>query len=113
MTPTPLSDDHPVERQLKAYNAHDLDGFIKCFDESIRLVRRDGTVAAVGHEALREAYRATFAIPGRHATILNRIVVGHRVVDHEEVTDSSGSRQEAVVTYALVEGQIVEMRILA
>jgi hypothetical protein len=110
--PGGLSADHPVNRQLDAYNAHRLDDFVACFAPSIRLTMGDGTVRAEGYEQLRSAYVPVFAIAGRRASIANRIAVGAWVIDHEVVVDDSGRRFEAVVAYHLVDGAIVEMRIL-
>jgi hypothetical protein len=110
--PGGLSADHPVNRQLDAYNAHRLDDFVACFAPSIRLTMGDGTVRAEGYEQLRSAYVPVFAIAGRRASIANRIAVGAWVIDHEVVVDDSGRRFEAVVAYHLVDGEIVEMRIL-
>jgi hypothetical protein len=105
-----LPADHPVNRQLAAYNAHDLDGFVACFHETCRLMSADGTVRAEGPEQLRAAYTPVFAINGRHAVILDRIVLGAWVVDHEEISNDAGERFEALVTYRLTDGEIVEMR---
>ena len=110
--PGGLSADHPVNRQLDAYNAHRLDDFVACFAPSIRLTMGDGTVRAEGYEQLRSAYVPVFAIAGRRASIANRIAVGAWVIDHEVVVDDSGRRFEAVVAYHLVEGEIIEMRML-
>ncbi|MCX6519775.1 MAG: nuclear transport factor 2 family protein [Actinobacteria bacterium] len=105
-----LPPDHPVNRQLAAYNAHDLDGFIACFHPTCRLMSADGTVRAEGPEQLHAAYIPVFAISGRHAVILDRIVLGDWVVDHEEISNEAGERFEALVTYRLADGEIVEMR---
>ncbi len=107
-----LSADHPVNRQLDAYNDHRLDDFVACFAPSIRLTTNDGTVRAEGYEQLRSVYVPVFDIAGRRASIANRIAVGAWVIDHEVVVDVSGRRFEAVVAYRLVDGEIVEMRIL-
>ena len=106
-----LPDDHRVNRQFSAYNDHLLDEFVNCFAPSIRCTTGDGTVRAEGHEQLRALYAPLLAIPGRRATLLNRIAAGDWVVDHELVT-ADDDRFEAIVAYHLVEGEIVEMRIL-
>ncbi|CAB4592749.1 MAG: hypothetical protein F2534_19810 [Actinobacteria bacterium] len=105
-----LAADHPVNRQLAAYNDHDLERFVACFHPTCRLVAADGTVRAAGHDQLREAYTPVFAVPGRRAVILDRIALGDWVVDHEEVWNDAGDRFEALVTYRLADGEIVEMR---
>lgn len=109
---TDLPPDHPVERQLAAYNEHDLDRFIACFASTCRLSRADGTVRAEGHEELHRIYTPVFAIAGRRAIIVSRIVVGDWVVDHEQVVNDAGESFDALMTYHLVDGEIVEMRSL-
>jgi hypothetical protein len=110
--PGGLSADHPVNRQLEAYNDHRLDDFVGCFASSIRLTTSDGTVRAEGHEQLRSVYVPVFDVAGRRVSIANRIVVGAWVIDHEVVVDDSSCRFEAVVAYHLVDREIVEMRTL-
>jgi hypothetical protein len=107
-----LPPEHPVNRQLVAYNARRLDEFVACFAPDIRLTRGDGTVRAEGYEQLRAAYVPVFDVVGRRATILNRIAVGDWVVDHEQIDDDSGRRFEAMVAYHLADGEIREMRML-
>lgn len=107
-----LPADHPVNRQLSAYNAQRLDEFVACFAPNIRLTSGDGSVRAEGQVQLREAYVPVFAISGRRATILNRIAVGGWVVDHERIDEDNGRRFEAVVAFHLTDGRIDEMRML-
>lgn len=111
-TTSALPVDHPVNRQLAAYNAQRLDEFVACFSSDIRLTTGNGTVRAEGHGQLREAYVPVFAIPGRRATILNRIAVGAWVVDHERIDEDNGRRFETVVAFHLTDGRIDEMRML-
>ena len=75
-----------VQRQLEAYNARDLEGFAETYSDDIRIFRMPSTEPAiVGKEKLREVYRARFSSPGLHAEIVNRIVIGNKVIDHERV----------------------------
>jgi len=104
--------EHPVNRQLAAYNAQRLDEFVTCFAPNIRLTTGNGTVRAEGHVELRAAYVPVFAIAGRRATILNRIAVGDWVVDHERIDEDNGRSFEAAVAFHLTEGRIDEMRML-
>lgn len=109
---TALPADHPVERQLAAYNDHDLGRFVACFAPACRLTKADGTVRAEGTDELRRIYTPVFAIEGRRAEVVNRIVVGDWVVDHERVHSAAGESFDALMTYHLVDGEIVEMRSL-
>ncbi len=112
LTASPLPNGHPVLRQLNAYNAHDLDAFIACFDGEILLTDSDGTVRASGWAELRAVYEPTLQIPGLHVDVINRIAVDDWVVDHEDVTGRGGRRFHAIVAYHLRDGAIIEMRAL-
>jgi len=60
----------------------------------------------VGQAQLRESYRKRFASAGLHAEILNRMVLGNKVIDHERVVGIKETPIEAVAVYEVVEGLI-------
>ena len=96
-----------VQRQLEAYNARDLEGFAETYSDDIRIFRMPSTEPAiVGKEKLREVYRARFSSPGLHAEIVNRIVIGNKVIDHERVVGIEKNPVEAVAVYEVVDGLI-------
>lgn len=96
-----------VQRQLDAYNARDLEAFAATYSQSIRIFRMPAAEPAiVGQEKLREAYRQRFASPGLHAEILNRIVLGNKVIDHERVRGIREQPIEAVAVYEVAGGLI-------
>jgi len=102
MTPTEL-----VQRQLEAYNARDLEGFAETYADDIRIFRMPSTEPAiVGMEKLRDVYRARFTSQGLHAEIVNRIVIGNKVIDHERVVGIEKNPVEAVAVYEVVDGLI-------
>lgn len=76
-----------VERQLAAYNAHDLAAFISCYAEAVSIYRLPALEATLtGRHALSEFYRTQrFNLPGLHANIVTRITLGNKVIDHEEI----------------------------
>jgi hypothetical protein len=96
-----------VQLQLDAYNARDLDAFAKTYAESIRIFRMPATEPAiVGMKQLREVYKARFSSPGLHADIVNRIVIGNKVIDHERVVGIEKNPVEAVAVYEVTNGLI-------
>ena len=107
-----LPPDHPVEVQIAAYNAHDLDAFVAAYAPTVRLFNGDGTVRAEGREEFRAVYVPVFAQVGRRAEILNRIAVGNWVVDHERVHRDGADPFDAVVAYRLADGVITEAHML-
>ena len=77
-----------VQRQVEAYNAHDLDAFVNFYSPDAAYVRHgDGSVIFEGHQGLREAYGTLFVNhPAVHVEIANRIALGRFVIDLEHIT---------------------------
>jgi hypothetical protein len=95
-----VSPEDIVQRQLEAYNAHDLEAFVATYAEDATIFRMPAsspTMAA--HAAIAQVYAKAFAQPGRHAEILSRMTLGNKVVDHERVTSDGAPTMEAVAVY--------------
>ncbi len=98
----------PVQRQMLAYNAHDLERFIAEYTEDVQ-VFRPPTVAPVlsGKKAFAEHYaKNRFNLPKLHAEVVNRMVVGNIVVDHEHVTGLQDGVMEAIAVYQVTDRMI-------
>jgi hypothetical protein len=99
-----------VDRQLAAYNARDLERFAATYSESIAIYRLPAlTPAIVGQAKLREVYAARFSSPDLHAEIVNRIVLGNKVIDHERVRGIKDTPIEAVAAYEVEDGLIARV----
>lgn len=98
-----------AQRQLDRYNAHDLEGFLEVYAEDAKLYNLiDGTLMAEGREAMRERYRKRFEEDRVHAELVNRMVIGSRVIDHEHVTQAGSDRViQAAAIYETQGGRIV------
>jgi imidazolonepropionase-like amidohydrolase len=105
----PASPETVVQRQVEAYNARDIDGFLSFFAEDV-VIRRlpSGEVMWASREAMRDRYAKRFAdSPELDCTITDRIVHGDFVVDHELVTGvPDRPRIRAVATYEVSDGLI-------
>jgi uncharacterized protein (TIGR02246 family) len=100
-----------VDDQLDAYNARDLERFVACYAPSVIITSASGDVIAEGHDGLRQMYEGLFEnSPHLEAKILNRIVVGSFLADHEAVEGfnlpGSPTSFEAIATYQVEEGKI-------
>jgi hypothetical protein len=104
--PTP---EAVVQAQLEAYNARDIDAFVATYTADVQLFELPDKVLVRGAEQLRERYKERFADERLHATIVNRIVMGNTVVDHERVRltlpDGPGTL-EAIAIYEVRDGKI-------
>jgi len=91
-----------AQRQLDAYNARDLERFIAEYTEDVVVYRLpEAEPILVGKAAFAEHYRKNrFSLPGLHAEVVNRMVFGNKVIDHERVV---GVGSEAVEVAAIYE----------
>ena len=91
-----------VERQVRAYNAHDVEAFVACYAETVVIEDADGGVLMSGQADVREQYGRLFAgLPNLKAEIVSRIRVGSYVVDEERVTGRPEGDLHAVAIYRL------------
>lgn len=91
-----------VQAQVEAYNAQNLDAFCALFAEDCIIADLNGPVTQQGRAQIRERYAAMFAqYPENKAHIVNRIVIGNVVIDHEDITRSPELRLNAVAIYTV------------
>lgn len=94
-----MSSHGSVQRQVDAYNAHDVDAFLRCYADDIVVRHGDGRVLMDGKDAMRAAYTQLFSEnPDLRADIANRLDAGPWVVD-EEVVTAAGREMRALVAY--------------
>jgi len=97
-----------VQRQLEAYNAHDVEAFVATYSEDVELweLGPEPRLIAKGREALRREYAGFFAGARPQAEVASRRVVGPYVVDDERVVTADGRLVEAAATYLVEKGRI-------
>jgi GNAT superfamily N-acetyltransferase len=98
-----------VQRQLDAYNAHDIDTLIGTYSEDAELFEYPATPLASGSIGLRERFASRFTEPNLHAQLLRRIVMGSVIIDHESVTRTFAEgvgTVELVAIYEVRDGRI-------
>lgn len=103
-----------VERQVRAYNAHDLDGFVACYAEGVVIEDAEGNVIMNGRGDMRDRYGRLFAgSPNVRAEVVARIRVGSYVIDEERVTGRADGDVHTVAIYRLdTHGSIDHVRFL-
>ena len=103
-----MSPTEVVQRQLDAYNAHDLAAFLDTYAESAELTRVGKAEAPVkGKAAISELYASrVFNIPGHRAELVGRLAFGNKVVDHERVFGLAPEAFEALAVYEVSDGLI-------
>jgi len=81
-----MSPEAVVQRQLDAYNAHDIEALMAAYAGNARQFEHPAKLLAGGAAQIRERFVARFKEPNLHATLVKRIVAGNVVIDHEQVT---------------------------
>jgi len=75
-----------VNKQLKAYNERNIDEFVKTYASDVKLHTFPNDVTTEGHAAIRNQYDSFFkSVPDLNVEIVNRIVLGNKVIDKEKV----------------------------
>ena len=108
-----MSHADPVQAQLDAYNAQDVEAFVACYTPDVRIEDAAGTLQLLGQTAMRERYAKLFAEhPANRAEVLHRIHIGGHVIDHERITGRGPEPLFAVAIYRVQDGLIHHVRFI-
>ena len=100
-----------IQRQLDAYNAHDLDALMATYADEAQQFEHPDKLLATGSAQIRERFLARFKEPNLHAQLVKRIVAGNIVIDHEQVTRTfpeGAGKMELVAIYEVQHGKIAK-----
>lgn len=101
----------PVTRQLQAYNAKDLAAFVRCYHPEVLVFRMPATTPVLqGLVAFSQFYaQERFNLPALQAKVLSRMVVGNKVIEHEQVSGITAEPSEVAVVYEVKQGLITQV----
>lgn len=90
-----------VQAQVDAYNRHDLEDFVANYSDDITVYRLPSVSPSLKGKAQFADFYATqrFNLPNLHAQIVDRIVLGNKVIDHERISGVRDAPFEVVVAY--------------
>lgn len=101
----------PVQKQLEAYNARDIDAFMQWWTDDCQYYEFPSRLLASGAAEVRERHIARFKESNLHGTLIKRIAVANVVVDQEVVTrtfpDGPGE-VDVVAIYEVENGRIAK-----
>lgn len=99
----------PVQKQLDAYNARDIDAFMRWWADDCRYYEFPNRLLASGAAEIRARHVTRFTEPDLHARLIKRISTANLVVDQETVTrtfpDGPGE-VDVVAIYEVEHGRI-------
>ncbi len=102
-----------VQKNLDAYNSLDIETFMSCFHNEIKMYNYGiEKPSAQGLEEVRKIYHNLFEqSPKLHSTIIKRIVFENKIIDHESITGRLGNENpiEMVLIYEVEEEKIIKI----
>jgi hypothetical protein len=98
-----------VQRQVDAYNNRDLNRFVSAYSDTIRIFRMPSVEPTISGKVQLAEFYATqrFNLPGLRAEIVNRIVFGDKVIDHERISGVRDTPFEIAAVYQVL-GESIE-----
>jgi len=103
--------EYPVKMQLDAYNARDIETFMPWWTDDCQYYAFPSTLLASSAAEIRERHVERFKEPDLHGRLLNRIVLGNMVIDHETVTRNfpeGKGELDVVCIYEVEHGKIAK-----
>lgn len=106
-----------AEAQLVAYNRRDIEAFLKPYSDTVKVYGSLSELQYQGIEAMRKTYTGWFnSLESLHCEVVNRIVVGNSVVDHEQCQfkrpGQPAKEMEAIAIYKIWDNKIQEVYFL-
>lgn len=98
-----------VQLQLEAYNEGNIEKFMSVFSEDVELwTLGESQPWSKGHEAVKAVYANLFKnSPDLHSVVMNRSVIGNKVIDYERITGRNGGDVlYLVMIYEVRDGKI-------
>ncbi len=103
----------PVEladQQLVAYNAHNLEAFLAPYAENIEIYDLStNKLQTKGKEAMRKRYGFLNTAKTLYCNLINRMVQGNIVIDHEEIWVDGGRKFYGLAIYEVKDSKIVKV----
>ena len=99
-----------VQQQLNGYNAQDIDAFLAPYADNAEVFDLTGKLLMKGKDEMRKQYSRALMMPGLYCRLVNRIVQGNTVVDHEEI-DAVDLKTPfyGIAIYKIENGKIIKM----
>jgi hypothetical protein len=101
----------PVEQQLNAYNARDIDGFMQWWADDCEYYEFPSRLLARGAAEIRDRHVKRFEESNLFGRLIHRAVVGNIVVDQECVTRTfpeGPGEIDVLAIYEVADGKIAK-----
>lgn len=111
-----MTPEQVVQKQLDTYNARDIDGFMSVMSDDVSLYNLgQSTPISSGWTEVKNIYNNLFdKSPRLRSELVNRIVMGNVVIDHEKITGRMGNKDvlELSVIYEVRDEKIHKITVI-
>lgn len=111
-----MTPEQTVQANLDSYNQRNIDGFMSSLASDIKTFNfGDDNAVLTGQAAVRAMYSDLFDnSPDLHSSILKRIVIGNKVIDHESIVGRNGLSDvlQLVLIYEVKDAKIFRISVL-
>ena len=98
-----------IQKQVEAFNSRNLDAFVSCYTENVKVQRFPNEKMYQGNDKMRENYDRFFEnVKQSSVEVVNRIVLENMIID-EERTMVDGREGHQVAIYKVESGRIASM----
>lgn len=98
-----------VQAHIAPFNNGDLDAFVNCFSEDVKVAQFPNKVNTSGRDQLKESYRQFYERNKEyHVEVVERIIIGRTVIDKERAM-VNGKTDFQVTVYTVNNGKINSM----
>ena len=105
------SPEELAQAQLDAYNNRDIEAFLIPYSDSVKIYNHPNILSFQGKETMRKTYSGMFdRLKDLNCELVNRMVSGNTVIDHERVLFEKGRpKSEVFAVYKIANGKIQEV----
>ncbi|HTR06202.1 MAG TPA: nuclear transport factor 2 family protein [Paraburkholderia sp.] len=107
----PEAPEFPVQQQLDAYNARDIEAFMQWWADDCEYYEFPSRLLARGAAQVRERHVARFREPNLFGELVHRAAIGNIVIDQERVTRTfpeGPGEIDVFAIYEVVDGKIAK-----
>lgn len=98
-----------VNKRMELYNQHDIEAFIKLYDENVKIYNYPNKQLNKGADNIASIFEPMFAEKSVSVEVVNQIDNGNYVINHEIVTEN-GTDTKYVSIYEVQNGLIKSVR---
>lgn len=104
-----MNPEEVIQKQVEAYNKRDIETFVACHSPTVQLFNFSKAYPFCKDiKQLRQIYQDIFdQSPTLHSKIINRIVMGHTVIDHELITGRIDADPFELIAIYEVQNQLI------